>query len=134
MVLRIDPARAIIRSIPLAESGFRYGDVLLHDGAPTGERTIHGQIVSVFDAIELLDRSSHRNFEVELRVPDSTVWRALLRQAADRDIGIEDWKTIRCLCSACSRGLPADSGETDDLLPQGGWSEHNASYGRIARS
>ena len=31
---RIDPARAVLRSIPLTESGFRYGDVVLNDGAP----------------------------------------------------------------------------------------------------
>ena len=33
---RIDPVRAVIKSIPFPESGFRYNDVVLHDGAAVG--------------------------------------------------------------------------------------------------
>ncbi|MCI0388166.1 MAG: tetratricopeptide repeat protein [Acidobacteria bacterium] len=43
---RIDPARAIIRSVPLPESCHRYGDLLLHDGAPNGYRTLQGREVN----------------------------------------------------------------------------------------
>src|SRR6185436_9533696 len=44
---RIDPARAIIDSIPFPKSGHRYSDLLLHDGAPNGYRMIQGQEVPV---------------------------------------------------------------------------------------
>ncbi|UUS14369.1 hypothetical protein NMB32_22145 [Stenotrophomonas sp. CD2] len=35
---RIDPVRARIDNVPLPESGFRFGDIVLHDGASTGQR------------------------------------------------------------------------------------------------
>jgi tetratricopeptide (TPR) repeat protein len=54
---RIDPARAIIRSVPLPESGHRYGDLLLHDGAPNGYRMLQGREVPVFNELEVLSRS-----------------------------------------------------------------------------
>jgi hypothetical protein len=106
---RIDPARAIIRNVPLPESGHRYGDLLLHDGAPSGERRIHDQTVPVFDAIELLRPSKYATFEVELHAPDREALSALFCSAADEDIGLEDWGTIRCLCAGCSRGSPGPS-------------------------
>ncbi len=100
---RIDPARAVIRSVPFLESGHHYGDLLLHDGAPNGEREIHGQKVPVFDAIELLRPSKHINFDIVVRVPEAKALDALFEHAANADIGLEDWGTIRCLCAACSR-------------------------------
>ncbi len=106
---RIDPARAIIRNIPLPETGHRYGDLLLHDGAASGERQIHGQTVPVFDAIELLRPSADLNFEVELRAPDREALDTLFYQASDENMGLEDWGTVRCLCAACSRGSPGPS-------------------------
>lgn len=105
---RIDPARAIIRNVPLPETGHRYGDLLLHDGAASGERRVHGQTIPVFDAIELLRASDYVTFEVELRAPDREALQALFDQAAEENIGLEDWGTIRCLCAACSRGSPGE--------------------------
>ncbi|HVS25044.1 MAG TPA: tetratricopeptide repeat protein, partial [Gammaproteobacteria bacterium] len=45
---RIDPARARIRSVPFAESGYRHGDVVLNDGAPVGSRMFNGSKRAVF--------------------------------------------------------------------------------------
>jgi hypothetical protein len=112
---RIDPARAIIRNVPLPKTGHRYGDILLHDGAPSGERQIHGQTVPVFDAIELLRASDYHTFEVELRAPNTEALDELLRWASDAEIGLEDWGTIRCLCAACSRGSPGPY-QRDDVI------------------
>jgi hypothetical protein len=114
---RIDPARAIIRNVPLPGTGHRYGDLLLHDGASSGERQIHGQTVPVFDAIELLRPSTYLTFEVELRAADPEALRALFRRASEEDIGLEDWGTIRCLCSACSRGSPGPSEHDAFIAP-----------------
>jgi tetratricopeptide (TPR) repeat protein len=111
---RIDPARAVIRNVPLPDSGNRYGDRLLHDGAPSGERRLHGQVVPVFDVIEVLEQSTYSNFEVELRGTDAQSLDALFKLAADENIGLEDWGTIRCLCSACSRGKAPAAQEEDD--------------------
>ena len=40
---RIDPVRAKIENIPYPDSGFRFGDVVLHDGAAVGTREAGGR-------------------------------------------------------------------------------------------
>jgi hypothetical protein len=103
---RIDPARAIVRNVPLPASGHRYGDVLLHDGAPNGTRMWHGQEVPVFDALQLLQASPHATYAVRVQAASTDDVLALATLAEERDCGIEDWDTIRQLCAACSAGNP----------------------------
>jgi tetratricopeptide (TPR) repeat protein len=114
---RIDPARAIIRNVPLPETGHDYGDLLLHDGAPSGERQIHGQTVPVFDEIEVLRPSGYARFEVKVRASGREALDALFFLASDANIGLEDWRTIRCICSACSRKSPGPSERNDVVTP-----------------
>jgi tetratricopeptide (TPR) repeat protein len=113
---RIDPARAIIRNIPLPESGHRYGDLLLHDGAPNGTRIANGQEVPVFDALQLLQESAYTTYAVRISRPTETGILALATLADDHDLGIEDWDTIRHLCKACSEGTP-EAHEGPAFLP-----------------
>lgn len=50
---RIDPCRSRIVNVPLPESGYRMGDIVLHDGASTGRRADgQGGEVLVFNALE----------------------------------------------------------------------------------
>ncbi|MDB6082970.1 MAG: tetratricopeptide repeat protein, partial [Gammaproteobacteria bacterium] len=61
---RICPARARIETIPKGETGFRYGDVVLHDGAATGYRlNSDGQERPVFNALELFEPSRFSTYE-----------------------------------------------------------------------
>lgn len=103
---RLDPARASICNIPLPESGFRFGDVVLHDGAPNGYRERAGREVPVFDCLELLEESGHSTWlaEIEGDAPRSAI--ALLIDLADeRGLVAEDWgESLRVLCKACSEG------------------------------
>jgi len=103
---RIDPARAIIRNVPLPSSGYRYSDLLLHDGAPNGSRMLRGEEVPVFDAIQLLRASPYRTYAVRVRAGSAEDVQALAEQAENHDFGIEDWDTIRRLCVSCSVGNP----------------------------
>lgn len=103
---RIDPARAIIRNVPLPESGHRYGDLLLHDGAPNGTRVYKGREVPVFDALQLLQASRYTTYQVQARVGGEEDVLALAELAEQHGCGIEDWETIRRICAACSRGNP----------------------------
>src|SRR5262245_38306073 len=48
---RLDPARARIRSIPLPTSAFRWGDIVLHDGAVAGYRMRGEQQIPVFNVL-----------------------------------------------------------------------------------
>lgn len=103
---RIDPARAIIRNVPLPDSGHRYGDLLLHDGAPNGTRVYQGQEVPVFDALQLLQASRYTTYQVRVRVGGAEDVLALAELVEEHGCGIEDWETIRRICAACSRGNP----------------------------
>ena len=103
---RIDPARALLQSIPLAESGFRWRDMVLNDGAPTGYRTLGEKEVPVFDCLALLRASPHSTFVAMVEGPAEDA-DALAELAAARGLAAEDWTTsIHMLCKACSEGRP----------------------------
>ncbi|MCB1037286.1 MAG: tetratricopeptide repeat protein [Acidobacteria bacterium] len=110
---RLDPARALIRNIPLVESGFRYGDIVLNDGAPNGYRLCDGVEVPVLDCLALLVPSVFSTWVVEAEIPvspdeaETTPIEALKELAEASSLSAEDWSTsIRVLCKACSEGRP----------------------------
>ncbi len=104
---RIDPVRARIDNVPLPESGFRFGDIVLHDGASTGHRTYREQSVPVFNAMQRLQPSDMATFTVFVQC-DSADDIAALEAMHLPGIGIvEDWTaTVRRLCRRCSYGTP----------------------------
>ena len=63
---RIDPVRGIILSIPLPESGHRWGDCVLHDGEPKGQRVADGRSYPVFDELERWEASATPTLRVEV--------------------------------------------------------------------
>jgi hypothetical protein len=104
---RIDPARARIRSVPLPDSGRRYGDLLLHDGAPNGERRFGDRIVPVFDELVVLHTSAYATFEVEVTAPTQEGLEEWLREVSKAGLTVEDWtSSVAILCRACSEGRP----------------------------
>ena len=104
---RIDPARIIVLNVPLPESGHRFHDIVLHDGAPNGNRTRDGEEYPVFDALALWQPSDYTTFEVSLGVPSQGAEDRLVELCRERKVGIEDWSTVRMICAECSRGNPA---------------------------
>lgn len=110
---RIDPARAVIRSVPTAASGRRYGDLLLHDGAPNGWRRLDGREVPVFDELAVLTASDYETWELHITQIDADQTEALLRQLSAADLPAEDWGGLRNLCRACSEGRPDDDAGHD---------------------
>lgn len=119
---RIDPARAVIDSIPLPESGYRWRDLLLNDGAPTGYRLLHGKEVAVIDCLQLLKPSTFSTFiaHVELSTAEPLL-QQLDELATTRGLEVENWATnTRILCEACSQGRPHehehDHGPTDEAV------------------
>jgi hypothetical protein len=114
---RLDPARVEVLSIPLPSSGRRWGEVVLHDGAPHGERVADGISYPVFDEIELWAPSPVPTHVVLLQAATETDRDALERLVADAGYAAEDWtSSVRLLCRACSESRM----ETDD-----GHSEHH---------
>lgn len=101
---RIDPARIIIQNIPLPESGRRFGEIVLNDGAPNGTRIHNGREYSVFDELELIKASAHQTFELECDTNDRSKFEKLAEACFDAGFGIEDWSTLNLICHACSTG------------------------------
>ncbi len=105
---RLSPVTARVENIPLPESRFRFGDVVLHDGAPNGTRlSATGAECSVFDVFELFEASRFVTFDTELLVPESDAIDALRSLCAADGVELEDWTAnVRILCRACSEGRP----------------------------
>lgn len=103
---RIDPARFVILNVPLPESGRRFRDVLLNDGAPNGTRVKDGVEVPVFDELEVWRPSQYSTFEVVLEGVTAEAEESLVELCNERELGVEDWSTIRFICQECSRGNP----------------------------
>lgn len=113
---RIDPARAVIESVPLAASGRRYGDLLLHDGAPNGYRKIGEREKAVFDELQVLKASDYSTFEVVVEGATSVDLDDLYARCKSDSVVMENWtETLHTLCKACSEGRPfADGGHNHD--------------------
>ena len=121
---RIDPARAEVLNVPLPGSGRRCGEIVLHDGVPTGERVSDGRTYSVFDEIELWAASDVPVLAVPLRVAGEDELRALVQTAAEDGVTVEAWDTVTPLCAACSSGRvdqdqPHEHDISDGPLPGG---------------
>ena len=113
---RIDPVRAVIANIPYGESGFREGDVVLHDGAGVGQREANGRTYSVFNVLELFEPSANSTYEAEVRPRDAADLDALIQALDGAKIEHEVWTTnMRVLCKQCSEGLPHEHHDEDKV-------------------
>lgn len=104
-VRRIDPVRARILNVPLPGSGFFYGDVMLHDGAPTGTKIWDDQEYSIFNAFERVERSGHGTARVTLAAPSQDDVLRLAQLSDEHGLAVEDWTTVSYVCKACSEGV-----------------------------
>ncbi|MFT4728610.1 MAG: tetratricopeptide (TPR) repeat protein [Granulosicoccus sp.] len=119
---RIDPVRARLENIPFPESGYRYGDVVLHDGAPVGERVYNDQTYPVFNCLELLEPSADSTYVLIVRAPNGIAMKTLDSELENSGIHLEDWtSTVRALCRQCSEGLPHETHDSE--LDSGQWIE-----------
>ncbi|TDC19963.1 tetratricopeptide repeat protein [Streptomyces sp. 8K308] len=114
---RLDPARIEVQNIPLPSSGRRWGEVVLHDGVPRGERTMTAggvtSVYPVFDEIELWAPSAVPTWVVLIEAATEADRDALERLAADAGYAAEDWSSsVRLLCRACSESrMPSEQGD-----------------------
>lgn len=99
---RVDPARAEVLNVPLPGSGRRWGEIVLHDGVPNGERVSEGRTYSVFDEIELWAASDVPVHAVPVRIGSEDDLQALIETAAGDDVTVEAWDTVTPMCPACS--------------------------------
>jgi tetratricopeptide (TPR) repeat protein len=102
---RIDPVRVKLSNVPYPASGFRYGDIVLHDGAAVGTREIDGQEYPVFNVLELFEASTWSTYEAEVHAPSETDAADLAEALEKAHVVNEDWtESVRILCRQCSEG------------------------------
>lgn len=106
---RIDPVRAIIDSIPYKESGFRHGDIVLHDGAAVGYRESGERKYPVFNVLEHFESSNYSTVIASVRITSDDDLEELEVLFSETPHVFEDWTmNIRTLCKQCSEGEPHD--------------------------
>jgi hypothetical protein len=104
---RVDPARIRIENVPTPASGHRWRDIVLHDGAPNGERTSNGQVYGVFDELERWQVSDIPTLQVRITVADAAGAQDLTDRLEAAGCAAEDWTaSVRTLCRSCSEGQP----------------------------
>ena len=102
---RLDPARVRLTNIPLPSSVFRWGDVVLIDGASEGERAVDTRTYPVFNVLQRLVPSAIATFVIELASVDDAAVIALGDIAHEMGGAAENWGTsTRILCRQCSFG------------------------------
>ncbi|MGC0422665.1 tetratricopeptide repeat protein [Embleya sp. AB8] len=100
---RICPTRAVVLNVPLT-SARRFGDIVLHDGAPNGERVVAGRSYPVFDEILVWRASGMPTWTAEVTAPAPADVEALSESFAAHDFALEPTAGIRMLCACCSEG------------------------------
>ena len=121
---RIDPVRVRIGNIPYPSSGFRQGDLVLHDGAPVGAREWQGREYAVFNVLELFEPSRLSTSEAEIRISADLDLQDLYAAFDESGIEYEDWTSnVRILCRQCSEGHPHE--HHDDELKDN-WNDRHA--------
>ena len=125
---RLSPVTARIDNIPTLAAKFRYGDVVLHDGAGTGTRIdADGMERPVFNVLELFEPSPYITFQASIDAPDKQSVEALAAAFTAAGIECEDWTAnMHVMCKACSEGganeqhhhhaRPADEWQVERLI------------------
>lgn len=99
---RLCPTRARVLSVPFHPSR-RHGEVVVHDGEPTGERIVDGRTYTVFDELLLFEASDVPTVTVTIEAGTSADVDALHALVGDEhDLGIEMLSSAQLLCSCCS--------------------------------
>jgi hypothetical protein len=132
---RIDPVRARLLNIPLPESGYRRGDIVLNDGASTGERPWGERWVPVLNALQRLEASEFKTFAAFVDCPADADLQALLAMRVPGIDDVEDWTgDIVHYCLRCSYGAPHRHRSADEREDDGEAWEAQRNIGIAAQS
>ncbi|MGK5738942.1 tetratricopeptide repeat protein [Micromonospora sp. URMC 103] len=101
---RLCPARARVLNVPTPESGRRFGEIVVHDGAPNGERVVDGHSYSVFDELLLWQASELPTSTVAIEAETVEDVGALVAVFEEREYGAEPWSSHQMICACCSEG------------------------------
>ncbi|GAA1500787.1 hypothetical protein GCM10009827_007590 [Dactylosporangium maewongense] len=99
--VRLCPTRARVINVPFDPSR-RFGEVVVHDGAPSGSRTFGEMTVPVFDEVALFAPSPTATLSV-LVTAGADDLSSLAASFAGRKFGFEILASRVDLCACCSR-------------------------------
>ena len=99
---RLCPTRARVVSVPFDPSR-RFGEVVVHDGEPKGERVSGDMRASVFDELLLFESSSLETLSAQVRAGSAEDMDALRDAFHDSGYGAEVLKGT-LMCKPCSEG------------------------------
>ena len=111
---RLCPTRGRVVNVPVT-GGRRYGEIVVHDGEPKGERILDGVTYPVFDELLLFEASELPTLEVTVAAGEADDLRALLDLFGEHGYGAEPASSVRVLCACCSEGTH----QQDQSLPAG---------------
>jgi hypothetical protein len=100
---RICPTRARVLSVPL-DPARRFGEVVLHDGVPNGERLTGDAKVPVFDEIALFTASDIATLSATIVAAAPADVEALSDAFYGNGFGLEVGGSRVMLCTCCSEG------------------------------
>ncbi|NUP50212.1 MAG: tetratricopeptide repeat protein [Catenulispora sp.] len=118
-VRRICPTRGRVLSVPFTDR--RFGEIVVHDGAPNGERLVGEHSYPVFDELALWQASDTATWRAQVTAPEEADMEALSEAFTARDLAMEPVDSIKFHCQCCSEGSidverTAVSGARDVLL------------------
>jgi hypothetical protein len=99
---RLCPTRGRVLNVPFDVSR-RFGEIVLHDGEPTGRRVIGERTFTVFDELVLFEPSPLPTLSVTVNAAAPTDLEALADLFGARDLGFEPLANGNVLCACCSR-------------------------------
>ena len=102
-VERLCPTRGRVLNVPIT-GGRRYGEIVVHDGAPNGERIVDGTTFPVFDELLLFAASELPTLEVTVAAGERSDLEALVALFTEHGYGAEPASSVRMLCACCSEG------------------------------
>ncbi|GII91840.1 tetratricopeptide repeat protein [Sinosporangium siamense] len=100
-VRRICPTRARVLTVPVATER-RYGEIVLHDGVPNGERIVADVTYPVFDELMLFAPSPLPTFTVTVTAREGKDIDELILLFGDHDLGAQPAGNFRILSARCS--------------------------------
>jgi tetratricopeptide (TPR) repeat protein len=101
-VRRICPTRARILSVPYGRR--RFGEIVVHDGAPTGERRVEDHTFPVFDELALWRESPAATWLAQVTAPVPRDMTALADAFDDAGLAMEPVDSLTFHCACCSHG------------------------------
>jgi hypothetical protein len=102
-VQRLCPTRGRVLNVPFDLSR-RYGEIVVHDGEPTGERVLDDRTYPVFDELMLFEPSDLPTLAVTVTTAQPSDLDALANLLDAHGFGFEPLRNGQVLCKCCSEG------------------------------